>query len=55
MVTRKDNPMTIYAALKIKLNREPTSAELKTEIARIMESALIDTATKGRLAHQRRR
>ncbi len=47
--------MTIYAALKTKLNREPTNAELKAEIARIKESALIDVATKGKLAHQRRR
>jgi hypothetical protein len=55
MVTRKDNDMTIYAALKTRLNREPTNAELKAEIARIKESALIETATKGRLAWQRRR
>lgn len=47
--------MTIYAALKAKLNREPTSAELKAEVARIKECALIDSATKGKLAHQRRR
>ena len=47
--------MTIYSALKAKLNREPTNAELKAEVARIKESALIDSATKGKLAHQRRR
>ena len=47
--------MTIYAALKTRLNREPTSAELKAEVARIKESALVEAATRGRLAHQRRR
>lgn len=47
--------MTIYAALKTKLNREPTNAELKAEVARIKEAALVDTATKGKLAFQRRR
>ena len=47
--------MTIYAALKAKLNREPTNAELKVEVARIKESALVDSASKGKLAWQRRR
>lgn len=47
--------MTIYAALKAKLNREPTSAELKAELARSKENALVEAASKGKLACQRRR
>ena len=46
--------MTIYEAIKAKLGREPTNAELRAEFARIKESALIETATQGRLRHQRR-
>ena len=46
--------MTIYEALKAKLGREPTNAELRADVSRIKESALIETATKGRLRHQRR-
>ena len=47
--------MTIYAALRAKLNREPTNAELAAEVQRIKEEALIDAASKGKLTHQRKR
>ena len=45
--------MTIYDALRLKLNREPTNAELKAEIQRIKEAALVETAQKGKLPYQR--
>jgi hypothetical protein len=47
--------MTIYAALKAKLGREPTSAELRADVERIKTEALIQCATDGKLRHQRRR
>jgi hypothetical protein len=45
--------MTIYQALKAKLGREPTNAELKAEVARIKTEALVDAATAGKLRYQR--
>lgn len=45
---------TIYEALRIKLGREPTNAELKVDVARILEEGLIEMASKGKLRHQRR-
>ena len=47
--------MTIYEALKIKLGREPTNAEIKADMDRISEEGLIERATAGKLPHQRRR
>ena len=47
--------MTIYAALRAKLGREPTSAELRAEVQRIKEAALVDAAGHGALPHQRRK
>lgn len=47
--------MTIYEALKAKLGREPTNAELKAVVARILEEAYIERAEAGKLAHQKRR
>lgn len=46
---------TIYEALKIKLGREPTYAELKSDVERIKEDALVELAGKGKLPHQRGR
>lgn len=46
---------TIYDALAVKLGRAPTNAEIKTEIDRIKTEALITTAERGNLPHQRRR
>lgn len=46
---------TIYEALRAKLGREPTSAELKADVDRIKREALVEAAQKGKLRHQRRR
>jgi hypothetical protein len=44
---------TIYEALRDKLGREPTNPELRAEVERIKQSALVELAEKGRLPHQR--
>ena len=36
--------MTIYEALKARLNREPTRAEVKAEVQRILDEALVERA-----------
>ena len=46
--------MTIYEALRQKLGREPTNAELKKDVKRILDEGLVDLAAKGKLPHQRR-
>lgn len=46
---------TIYEALKAKLNREPSNAELKAEVSRILDDGMIELAGKGKLSHQKRR
>lgn len=46
---------TIYGALKMKLGREPTNAELTAEVKRILGESLVERATAGKLPHQRRR
>jgi hypothetical protein len=51
----EEKQMTIYAALKMRLGREPTNAELRAEVQRIKTEALVETAMKGKLSHQRRR
>lgn len=48
------NP-SIYEALKQKLGREPSNAELKAEISRIKTEGLTQAASQGKLPHQRRR
>jgi hypothetical protein len=50
-----NNPNTIWNRLAAKLGREPTNAEAEAEVKRIMTQALIDTAEKGKLPHQRNR
>ena len=47
--------LTIYQALRNKLGREPTNAELKADVQRIKTEALIEAASKGKLAYQKRR
>ena len=51
--TRKEY-VTIYEALRRKLGREPTHAELKADVKRILESSTQDLAAKGKLPHQRK-
>ena len=45
---------TIYEALKAKLNREPSNAELKADVQRILTDNLVEQAGKGKLKHQRK-
>jgi hypothetical protein len=44
---------TIYEALRAKLGREPTSAELKADMQRISDESLVERAARGKLRHQR--
>lgn len=46
--------LTICEALATKLGREPTSAELKADVERILEDSLVERAAAGQLTHQRR-
>lgn len=46
---------TIYAALKTRLGREPTNAEIKADVQRILTEGLVERAEAGKLPHQRRR
>lgn len=52
---RNDNPNTIWNVLARKLGREPTNAEAKAEVERIMSETTIDMAAAGKLRHQRGR
>lgn len=51
-MTRKP---TIYEALKAKLGREPTNAEIKADVKRILDEGLVEMAEKGKLKWQRRK
>ena len=46
---------TIYQALAEKLGRAPSNEELKAEVNRIKDEALVDLASKGKLRFQRGR
>lgn len=45
---------TIYEALRAKLRREPTHAELVADVKRILADGTRERAERGRLRHQRR-
>lgn len=45
---------TIYEVLRAKLQCEPTHRELCAEVQRILTDGLVERATAGRLAHQRK-
>lgn len=45
---------TIYEALRGKLGREPSNAELRADVRRILDQGLIEMAEAGKLAHQKR-
>ncbi len=46
---------SIASALARKLGREPTLAELKAEVKRILEESLAERAEAGKLSFQRKR
>lgn len=46
---------TIYEALRVKLDREPTHAEIKADVHRILTEAMIERAEQGKMPHQRKR
>lgn len=46
--------MTIWNKLALRLGRQPTHAESKAEVKRILQEALIDAATNGKLPYQRK-
>lgn len=49
------NPNTIWGKLAQRLGREPTNAEAKAEVQRILDESLVSLADAGKLKHQRRR
>lgn len=51
---RNDNPNTIWNRLARRLGREPTEAEARHEVDRILTDAMIDLAGAGKLRYQRR-
>ena len=48
------NPNTIWNRLAARLGREPTNAEAKAEVLRILDEGAAERAEAGRLPHQRR-
>jgi hypothetical protein len=46
---------TIYEALRAKLGREPTHAELCADVRRILADGTRERAERGQLRHQRKR
>lgn len=49
-----DNPNTIWNRLAARLGREPTEAEAREEVKRILTESTIERAEAGKLPHQRR-
>lgn len=49
-VTQAD---TIWNRLALNLGREPTLQEVKQNVRRILDEAMVDAAEAGRLKHQR--
>ena len=47
-----NNPNTIWNRLTAKLGREPTAAEAKAEVQRILTEGLVERATSGKLPRQ---
>jgi hypothetical protein len=46
---------TIYEVLREKLGREPTNAELKADVQRILQESTVELAMQGKLPHQRKK
>lgn len=49
------NPDTIWNRLAAKLGREPTNAEAKAEVLRILDECMVDRAGRGQLWFQKGR
>ena len=49
------NPETVWNKLAARLGREPTPAEAKAEVLRILSANTVDMAMKGKLPQQRKR
>jgi hypothetical protein len=50
---RNNNPNAIWNRLAMRLGREPTHAEAKAEVQRILSETTVDLASAGKLKHQR--
>lgn len=50
---REGRKPTIYEVLRDKLGHEPTHAELKAAVRRILTEGLVEMAEAGKLRHQR--
>ncbi len=50
-----DRKPTIYEALRAKLGREPTHAELCNDVKRILAEGVQEMAARGKLTHQKKR
>ena len=48
-----DNPDTIWNKLAARLGREPTAAEARAEVRRILEAETVKRAEQGKLPSQR--
>jgi hypothetical protein len=46
---------SVWEKLALRLGRQPTNAEAKAEVQRILDEGLIDLAEKGKLKHQKRK
>lgn len=51
---QNDNPNTIWNQLAARLGREPTTAEARDEVKRILTDCTVERAGAGKLARQRR-
>ena len=49
------NPNTIWNKLAARLGREPTNAEAKAEVRRILDEGMVERASAGKLPYQRNR
>lgn len=49
------NPDTVWNRLAARLGREPTNAEARAEVRRILDEAHCERAEAGKLSHQKRR
>ena len=50
---RNDNPNTIWNRLAARLGRQPTDAEARAEVSRILSDSTAELASRGKLQFQR--